>query len=355
MLLNKYSTKAYNLRNRAGTGIATQVDRDLNDTPSLIDADNLSNEVAPRDAGPVSDSGPTIAVRLYSDAVASRPPSPRRERPVQSSESPERDPDSIRAPDRSYDGSYVNNSSNDKDVEGNDPNKEIETPDRVEYSNWTTVKRRRARSEGSLPDKRPLTSEQTQAVLKAVGGLTHEQKQKILRRQEKVRPRRDSSISSRGEGPSKPKGKTIDPREWGNLNISRESLDLEAQAAAWESYKNQPKITDKYAKEKHGPRKEKARPSKKQKGPSKHSSKRHETAKRPLESQPAAQIAPKSYLGTALKTVGCSKGSRYPSDPSSSSSSDSSSESPGASSSDSEDDSQSKGSTDESYESGRSN
>ena len=43
---------------------------------------------------------------------------------------------------------------------------------------------------------------------------------------------RENSISSQGEGTSKLKGKGIDPRKWGNLNISRESLDIEAQRAA---------------------------------------------------------------------------------------------------------------------------
>ena len=60
---------------------------------------------------------------------------------------------------------------------------------------------------------------------------------------------------SQGEGPSRPKGKMIDPREWGNLNLSQESLDIEAQAAALDSYKNQPRTTREYSKEGHDPRK----------------------------------------------------------------------------------------------------
>ena len=178
MLLNKYNTRAY-LRNCARTGIATQPDRDLNESPSLIDTDNLSNEVAPQDAGSVPDTGPTIAVRLYSNVVALRPPSPCKERPVQPSESPEREPDNIRAPDCSIDERNVV-SNNDNEIVRNEPSNEIETPDRVEYTTWTTVKCRHARSEGSLQRKRPLTGEQTQTVWKAEGGLTAEQKQKIL-------------------------------------------------------------------------------------------------------------------------------------------------------------------------------
>ena len=49
----------------------------------------------------------------------------------------------------------------------------------------------------------------------------------------------DSSLSSGEEGPSKPKGKGIDLREWGGVNISRDSLNLEAQAAALELFAHQ--------------------------------------------------------------------------------------------------------------------
>ena len=137
-------------------------------------------------------------------------------------------PDHPRAPERLLDENSVGN-GNDSE-ERSSEEFEVETPDKPEY--WTTVTRKRAHSEGSLPIKRPLTSEQTKAVKKATEGMTAEQKEMIRRRQNKVRPRQDDSVSSRGEGPSKNKGKTIDPREWGNVDIEHEDLDVEAQEAA---------------------------------------------------------------------------------------------------------------------------
>ena len=362
-------SRSYNLRNRAGAGVATPSERALNESPSLIDIDVHSNEVAPQGEGPFPAAETTGTVRLYSDAVALRPPSPRREKPVNSHGNSVRLADA-KEPERPSD----EKSSREKDSqegdeggnEGDSSSKEAETPDKVEYSSWTTVKRRRARSEGSLQYKKPLTSEQTQAVKKAAEGLTSEQKQKILRRQEKVRSRRDSSESSRGEGPSRPKGKGIDPREWGNVNLSRESLNVEAQAAALRSYKDQSKATKESSKKRRHSRDKRVRSSHqdRDKGEKlhKHSSKKHKESRRPPEIRPAAQIAPRSYLGAALKTVGRHQGIRFPSKPSpssssssSSSSSDSSYESSSESSTDySEDDSWSGEESSGSYESKRS-
>ena len=65
------------------------------------------------------------------------------------------------------------------------------------------------------------------------------QKKTVEQRQDKVQPRQDESTSTQGKGPSNPKEKGIDPQECGNINISRESLDLEAQAAALNSFKPQ--------------------------------------------------------------------------------------------------------------------
>ena len=41
---------------------------------------------------------------------------------------------------------------------------------------------------------------------------------------------------------SRQKGKGIDPREWGNANLSQESLDLEAQEAALRSITHKKKL-----------------------------------------------------------------------------------------------------------------
>ena len=347
-------SRSYNLRNRSGAGVATQSERALNESPSLIDVDTHSNEVAPQDEGSTPVTKSTGPVRLYSDAVALRPPSPRREKLAQPSGKPVRDLDT-KVPERTseVEGSREEDGSQN---EGDSSSKEVETPDKVEYPSWTTVKRRRARSEGSLQYKKPLTSEQANAVKRAAEGLTAEQKQKILRRQEKVRSRRDASVSSRGEGPSKPKGKAIDPREWGNVDFSRENLDVEAQAAALKTFKAQAKTAKEHSK-KSRLRDKRVRSSKQDNGQrEQRSSKKVKASHRPPEAQPAAQIAPRSYLGNALQTIRRSRGPRTPSEPSSSSSSSSSSSESSIepSSSQSGDETSSDDDSDDSYQSGSS-
>ena len=160
----------------------------------------------------------------------------------------------------------------------------------------------------------------------ATENLTKEQQQKLRQRQEKICLRwdSDSSTPSQGEGTSKHKGKTIDPREWGNVNLSHDSLDVDAQAAAWNSLKSQhgaskpPKRTHHKRSCRQPQEKERAQQRKH------HSSKTPRASKRPAETQPAAQIVPKSYLGSALRNVGHQKRSRRtPGSPSSSSSSSS--------------------------------
>ena len=92
-------------------------------------------------------------------------------------------------------------------------------------------------------------------------------------------------MSSRGEGPSGPKGKSIDPREWGNINISHESLDIEAQTAALNSFKVHPKEKDPKLGRNNAQRSKRLGDS---------LSKRSKHAGKPAESQPSAQIAPKA-------------------------------------------------------------
>ena len=45
------------------------------------------------------------------------------------------------------------------------------------------------------------------------------------------------SIRAPKAGIFKNKGKTIDPHEWGNLDLNEEDIDIQAQKAALESYK----------------------------------------------------------------------------------------------------------------------
>ena len=154
----------------------------------------------------------------------------------------------LNLPELSEVGSYKEHSTDARDVEDDGLGEVVETPDEPEYARWTKVQHKRARSDSSLPNKKKsLTTEQGKLVDLAAERLTKEQQQKFQKWQN-VRPRRNSSMSSRGEGPSRPKGKTIDPQERGNANLSQESLDVEAQAAAWDSLKRQP-VSTKWMKE----------------------------------------------------------------------------------------------------------
>ena len=167
-------------------------------------------------------------------------------------------------------------------------------------SPWTTVQRRCARSfsppgktqtfsKKDSDSRRKLTEEQAQTVKLATTRLTEQQKEMLRRRKYKVPVQWDSSMSSRGEGPSEPKGKGIDPREWGNVNIRQDSLDIGAQAAALDSIAQQQDRRQR-------------RKTTKKKGNK--TDLRSSIPKLPVESRPVAQIATDSYLGTALRNVG---------------------------------------------------
>ena len=327
------STRTYNFRSRVGASEAPRASQALDDMSQTdsLEVANPSNEAEPLSEAQVPNTEATLAVPSYSDVVASRPPSPRRERPAVPSGGPGEDPDLTRVPHYSDVGNRMNTQFNTNvDIgdfrfeNGGDTPAEEEAP-------WTTVQRRRTRSPIAFKVQKPLTSEQVQAVRRATEGMTDEQRQQVLRRQEKIQPRRGSSTSSRGEGPSRPKGKVIDPREWGNVNISQESLNIDAQAAALDSFKNQADNREHLAKPhrrrnrsrsaslNHSRRHASHQPAE-QRG--KRSSKR---SRRPAETQPAAQIAPKSYLGTALRSVGHPRHPKPSSNPSDSPESSSSS------------------------------
>ena len=122
------------------------------------------------------------------------------------------------------------------------------------------MKRRRAHSldsgdpnpkKGKENTAKPLNEDQTRAVEAAVSILKPEQQELIQRRQQKIATQhRESSPRETGLSNPKSKGKGIDPREWGNMNISQESLNVEAQAAALDSYTQQSKQKNKPSKKK---------------------------------------------------------------------------------------------------------
>ena len=198
---------------------------------------------------------------------------------------------------------------------------EVATPDQAD-SHWTTVQHRHTCSHGSLPDKRTVTNEQVKVFDLATEHMTCEQRQQIKRCQEKVQPWRENLASSWGEGPSDPKEKMTDLREWGGLNLSSEDLNMETQVAALRSFDKKTLDYSKEKKSRHkkrsvSPSEEWDQQHKVPKQRSHHSATRKKASGRSkmlVETQPSAQIAPKSYLGTALKSIGCSKGPRYPSE-----------------------------------------
>ena len=271
-----------------------------------------------------------VAAALYSDVVASRPPSPRKENstsPAKPVEHPSKEIDSEGV--FGYSKTEQKTANENERISNSLSSDESELPKELE-NQWTTVKRRRARSLDSQTDYRvpkisgvketpaeTLTRQQVRVVQAAEQALNPKQNELVQRRREKVVGHQQNSQPSRGEGPSRSKGKGIDLREWGNVNISRESLDVEAQAAALESFAAQQPVKGIITKEKWPRVKDEQRIG--------HSRR----DKRPAVSRPAAQIAKNSYLGKALRDVdhsgtSNSDGGSSPSSSPSSSSTDSS-------------------------------
>ena len=309
------STRTYNLRARAGAGVATQASPAV-DIPLPPSPVPFPSKVASRVAGSDPDSGVVITSRTYSDVVASRSPSLRRERPLLPSDESESSvtTDEDLSVARHVDTESQNNMHLNRPIV---PQPSAEKgPESGNELPWTTVQRRRARSQSSSKqDDQHLTVEQARSVKLAMDSMTSSQKGALLRRQAKVRPRQDSSASSRGEGPSKLKGKGRDPRDWGDVNISFESLDLEAQMAALNSFKR--KRLDHFSERKpSSDRRRDKSSSQNEDQQTSRSNGRARKAKRPrklAESRPSAQIAPASYLGAALRNVERSQPSTDPS------------------------------------------
>ena len=336
------STRTYNLRARVGAGVATQANptTDIPSVPRTRDTDCRSSEIAPLTASSEPETGVMVPLRTYSEVVASRPPSRAGERPASVAERPtfvegtalvaERPTNVVRptigagnpavvardpvvhhedgvAADRfmkAYDvSSNRDNNSRAESISSEGPS----GPEEEDELPWSTVERKRAPRRGTSKKRRPLTAEQAKAVQKAAEGLTDEQRKAVQRRQAKVRPRQDSSVSSRGQGTSRPKGKMKDPHEWGNVDFGGENLDPGAQAAALAAF----------GQHRTANRADPGERPLQQRGnsPSRHQRHRHRReAGKQAESQPAAQIAPKSYLGTALKQAGRPRRSRHPLD-----------------------------------------
>jgi hypothetical protein len=176
--------------------------------------------------------------RSYSDVAASRPPSPTMRKEDEISIPPGRNPGLDRKAGE-VDGERASTAA---PVPAENP--VVDTSESDNDGPWTTVERKRTRRSkvnknfiNPVDNARNLTAEVQSAVQQAEQTLTHAQKERIMRRHENVRNSHHERSESRGEGTSNPKGKQIDPREWGNVNLSDSEADVNAQHAALESYK----------------------------------------------------------------------------------------------------------------------
>jgi hypothetical protein len=82
---------------------------------------------------------------------------------------------------------------------------------------WTTVQRRRARSFNLVVPR------ETRVITPVITP-------KKVNKQ-RVKPVRQDSSISRGEGPSEQKGKGPDPRNWGNVGLNDQDLNKDVQQA----------------------------------------------------------------------------------------------------------------------------
>ena len=178
---------------------------------------------------------------------------------------------------------------------------------------WVTVKRGRAQSLDSarkhLQNKnvvflsKTLSTEQEKVIEAATNSLNSEQREQLKHRQNKVvtQNREDGPVS----GPSTmSKGKTVDPREWGAVDISPEEMNVDIQEAMINTYqKNRGNFV--------------APPVSRQQSINPANTARNQGT----GSRPAAQILPDSSLGVALGNLAHSHADPdNPSDPSESSS-----------------------------------
>ena len=175
------------------------------------------------------------------------------------------------------------------DVEDSDDESEDEDP------RWTTVRRGRARSLDSVRN----SLKNKKIIYLNPNALSTEQK--------KVDNTAPNLINNDTEDPgtSRDKGKTIDPREWGNAGIEPEELDIGIQEAIIKEYERGQKNAKK------GPKRPKIRKEKipdksKDEGnfniPTVPRERSIASVAMRVGSRPATHILPDSSLGVALGT-----------------------------------------------------
>jgi len=148
--------------------------------------------------------------------------------------------------------------------------------------------------------------------------LTDTQKELIARRNKQVQiaPGNTTRESTRTPeaGTSKNKGKNIDPREWGNLNLDEDEINVQAQKAALESYnltlaQKKKELKGKFSQLQTSPEPNidaNSVPADRTPEPNRRIQRKEKIARVP-ESRPVDQIAPDSYLGKALQKLADSR------------------------------------------------
>ena len=209
--------------------------------PDLVSSSTLETSgaavVHPKQ-GSTSPAGMTH--RLYSDVVASRPPSAASQRSnTQASES-------VMALDTSNRFHFNDNSillSSTQVITEEPPDEE------EHYQHWTLNESKRARRRRSFLSYETgmmhasrgsnLTSEQEAAVHAAERNLTGQERAKIDHHYKNVHINSNENDSSRDEGPSK--GKGVDPHNWGVLEFEPFELNMNAQ---WEAMRAWNQVRD---------------------------------------------------------------------------------------------------------------
>jgi hypothetical protein len=159
------------------------------------------------------------------------------------------------------------------------------------------------------------------SIRQAEYALRPADRENISRRYAKVQvvpEQTDHSVLSQEEGPSsKRKGKTVDPRNWGNLSLASEELNQTAQQELFNAFKPRTNFIK--------PRQREQRPSTPVRERSSRPRTREPTA-RPEDSRPIDQLPLTSYLARTLENMERLRTRNMPHDHSDPSSSDSSSD-----------------------------
>ena len=259
---------------------------------------------------------PDAARRTYSDVATLRPPSPvgNSEEEALSPQPPNQNAGQGRRPSDCVSRIPVTTSvvhNGDKSI----PRFPLESSDSEHDENtheWTTVQRKRhGKKYGTSKERsshRDVSAAVDLVIIEAEKSLTTAQKKMIALRQKKVNLNPIEELVPHEEGHSGPEGKGIDPRNWGNVQLSETEANVEVQQAALNSFHYQKKPI-----ERELPPHQSVTPTEPEQHEDSTTHSRH-TSKtpvihvpkntRPPESHPQAQIAPKSFLGITLQKVG---------------------------------------------------